>query len=130
MLPLKSRSAVPCGQAHSSNHPKESQRFFNRCLLVGRAEAHLRVFGLGLVVALAGKGAVLALHLHDVQAWEPTVQALLRRRLRPLAFSRGYAKLVYTDMEADGAGMEDLDRSITASDISVLSQLKAVRSAP
>ena len=85
------------------NHPKEPQRLFNRRLLVGRAEVHLRVVGLGLVVALAGKDAVLALHLRDVQGRDVQAGLCLDARLDfaigGFALGLGDAELIRVDAD-------------------------------
>lgn len=87
------------------NHPKEPQGLFNCRLLVGRAEVHLRVVGLGLVVALALDDAVLTLHLRDVQGRD--VQASLRLDVRldfaigGFALGLGHTELIRVDADPD-----------------------------
>ena len=119
---MQSHGATPCGQASSRNHPKEPQRLFNRRLLIGRAEEHLRVVGLGLVVALALDDAVLALHLRDVQGRD--VQAGLRLDARldfaigGFALGLGDAELVRVDADPDDIIWALLDQQHGGSNIS------------
>ena len=102
---LKRINTLPRMECRLRNHPKESQRLLNRRLLVERAEEHLRIFGLGLVVAFALDDAVLAFDLRDVQGCD--VQAGLRLDARldfaigGFALGLGDAELVRVDADLD-----------------------------
>ena len=93
------------------------------------AEIHIKlgIFGLRLAAAFPPQDPVLAFYLRDVQRGNRSGRrvpddAWISPQVPAFWFS---AEIVSGSFES-----ESLDRSITVSDISVLSQLKAVRSAP